>query len=153
MAGVVRPGIRSIWNQIYGNGGFGYSPFQQSTMFQQGVSDLQPHFQGIQRAGIGNLNRRGFYSRNPVSNLLSNTGANYSKALTDYRRGISIESGRAGEAQKANLFNTESGVEVQRYLLELQKKLGEKGFADFLMSILGQAPSVAARYLGANTGA
>ena len=139
--------LRQAFKSIYGDS-YGLSPQLQSAMFQQGVSNLQPQFAGLQKSAVADLNARGFNSAVPYGNVMSNMNTGYMRALQNLQQGITTQSMQAGENQRAQLFNQLGGLSSQMSLLELQKKLGQKGFMDFLGQLLGQGMNVAGTYVG-----
>lgn len=139
--------LQSAFKSIYGNQ-YGLSPELQAAMFQQGVSNLQPQFAGLQKSAVADLNQRGFNSAVPYGNVMSNMNTGYMRALQNLQQGITTQSMQAGENQRLQLFNQLGGLSTQMSLMELQKKLGEKGFMDFLGSLLGQGMNVAGTYAG-----
>jgi hypothetical protein len=143
--------MQQAWEKIYGKT-YGYSSDFQKQLFQQGVSNLKPQFEGMAKIGLGDLNQRGFNSAIPYSNLMSNVNSSYAKSLLDLQNSISAESGRVAESQKAARYGSESSFLSQWNLLALQKKLGQKGFMDFLGQLFGQAGNLGSEYAGMQLG-
>jgi len=138
--------IQQLFRNVYGQGG--WSPEYQRLLYQQGLADIAPTYQSALRSGVADLNQRGFYSAIPYSNLAGRIGGDYMRALTDYRRGISLGSAQAAEQQKARMFDQMSGIVSQDFLYWLQKMANKKGFGDVLGQLIGQlGPAVLAAIL------
>lgn len=139
--------IVRMFEGIYGKQ-YGFSPEYQKLLFQQGVTNLQPQFASMGKSGLNDLNQRGFNSAVPYSNMQSNLNSQYGRSLGQLQQSISAQSGQAAEAQKASLFGQTSDFLSQYNLMQLQKRLGKKGFMDFLGNLFGQGADVLAGWAG-----
>jgi len=138
---------QQLFRSIYGNQ-YGLPQEYQNQLFQQGVSQINPQFAGMQKQGLSDLNQRGFNSAVPYSNMVSNLNTARGRTLYDLQNSITTQSMQAGEQQKGQLFGAANDYQTQVALMELQKRLGKKGFMDFLGMFLGQAGNVAAGWAG-----
>jgi hypothetical protein len=143
--------LSQAFHNVYGSQ-FGYSPEYQRLLMQQGITNLQPQFAGMQKTATSDLNQRGFYSAVPYSNMVSNINSGYGRALGNLQTGISVASGQAAEQQKASLFGATSNYLTQYNLAELQKRLSKKDFMDVLGQLVAQGSEVAMQFVGANYG-
>lgn len=128
--------LSDIFRSSFG-GQFGFGRVEKRRLFEDALADIAPQFQAGQRAGIANLQQRGFGTATPISNFAGLSQAGFTQAQGDIGRGIAIESGRAGQRQRELLFGAQANLFTQEQLLRLQKELGEKGFGDFLGQLLG----------------
>ena len=83
--------VNRNWQEIFGSS-FGYSPQYMETRYQQGAQNIGREFEAGRRAGLSDLNQRGFGTARPVGRMMMQSQGQQSRALGDYRAGLEQES-------------------------------------------------------------